>query len=1095
MNIFRRKAAPSVVPSSSATVLAQADAARDAGRWDEGYLLFRRFVEIHPDRNGLLVQSGHCLKELGRYRSALHEYLSVSSIEDKGEADYQVGELLKLTGNGIAAGWAYRRSASLSHPLAIRELDALARGDASCYAELLSRLSKQDQQDQVSHRKFFSLEITPYDWRRLASAAEEAAILGLVSESQLLGDLALIVGGPAIERQHQYRTVFSGTGLWGARYAHILSPSADRRPSSSEALTDWLRAADLYLSPPSTPARQRDVGQDQIRFVDADNIFQELLDQFSSAYEEVRTALFTHDSVSLVDAINGLGKMVFPDNEGIFCSIADLDVPRVGCTARRVCLNIATAVARRLSSAVLTVPPEHLLASFLIPTARANLATRASSDHVAAGTVLALEPLHDAAAEQKLSELTAIGIFPDSGSNPTDLLRSLADEGRQLPIEYWYEVSGPTAPPSIVGDVCIRLANVLKRRGLHHHALIWTERAACAVPDQYTIDLGIQRKTVGDFAGAASAFIWVLERHPDFDEAAKHLDAVVRECMSEADISTLAEANALFRVIYNETQSRLQTEQNQAHQIASNRIVSTVLDVAALPDSFDFGPERLEWKQIGWLRSGLGAQSVPRLVGVIAVRVHLVTRDPPLRMRVRLNGSTIDTVEPSPSGVDGKGFGRYYFNSWIDTARIARGIHVLQAYVEQRSSGYCCIEHVVRVDDLGSEERYDSSDAFVQLPPDDVRTVPLTEAILSLPAVIRPSARVALSGSVHHVLVMRLDQLGDLCASMPAIRRLKEIFPGAHFEAIVTPPNAYVLHSAGLFDEIITIDFPYDHGTRRRWLSRSSYGKLRDRYANATVDLAIDLSPSEDSRPILQLIPSRYRAGFNPHRYDFLDFGVEIVTRDPVNRREAVSHTALIGSFVEALASVLRPAPHRFPVNTALARHLGSFELRAGEYIAVHVGARLAIKRWPLRHYIALTAILSEETARDIVMFTDDPLPDAQSEELAAIPGVQVFSGKMELEVFDSLLSHAAVFVGNDTGPKHFASMRGVKTVSVHMGQVNWNEWGQDGVGLIVSKNVPCCGCGIEDPSECGKAMACLDGLSPREVADAVLRLIGEGLN
>ncbi len=109
---------------------------------------------------------------------------------------------------------------------------------------------------------------------------------------------------------------------------------------------------------------------------------------------------------------------------------------------------------------------------------------------------------------------------------------------------------------------------------------------------------------------------------------------------------------------------------------------------------------------------------------------------------------------------------------------------------------------------------------------------------------------------------------------------------------------------------------------------------------------------------------------------------------------------------------------------------------------------------------------------------------------IGEIGGVQLKAGRTEFEVFDALISNAAVFIGNDTGPKHLASMRGVKTVSVHMNQVNWNEWGQDGEGLIVSKRIPCCGCGIEDPSECGKAMACLDGLTPRELADTVRQVL-----
>ena len=58
--------------------------------------------------------------------------------------------------------------------------------------------------------------------------------------------------------------------------------------------------------------------------------------------------------------------------------------------------------------------------------------------------------------------------------------------------------------------------------------------------------------------------------------------------------------------------------------------------------------------------------------------------------------------------------------------------------------------------------------------------------------------------------------------------------------------------------------------------------------------------------------------------------------------------------------------------------------------------------------------------------------------------------------------------------------------VSLHMGQVNWDEWGQEGNGLILSRRVPCCGCGIEDVEDCGRDLACLVNITPEEAFSAV---------
>jgi ADP-heptose:LPS heptosyltransferase len=117
----------------------------------------------------------------------------------------------------------------------------------------------------------------------------------------------------------------------------------------------------------------------------------------------------------------------------------------------------------------------------------------------------------------------------------------------------------------------------------------------------------------------------------------------------------------------------------------------------------------------------------------------------------------------------------------------------------------------------------------------------------------------------------------------------------------------------------------------------------------------------------------------------------------------------------------------------------------------------------------------------------DDPADfgDADRRRLEAA-GVPLILERLALPVLDSLLSACTVFVGNDSGPKHLAAFRGVPVVSVHGGALNWSEWGQDGVGRIITHRVPCSGCGIELVEECGKDLACLRYVTPETVLDAV---------
>ena len=132
--------------------------------------------------------------------------------------------------------------------------------------------------------------------------------------------------------------------------------------------------------------------------------------------------------------------------------------------------------------------------------------------------------------------------------------------------------------------------------------------------------------------------------------------------------------------------------------------------------------------------------------------------------------------------------------------------------------------------------------------------------------------------------------------------------------------------------------------------------------------------------------------------------------------------------------------------------------------------------------------MILDQTDLSIVMLTDgDPVEPT----LADDPRVHVVQGRTSFDQFDALLHFAAVFVGNDSGPKHLASLRGAPVVGLHMARKNWNERGQENGGFIISRKVPCAGCLIwHDPEECGRDFTCIRSITADEVFGAVRQLL-----
>jgi ADP-heptose:LPS heptosyltransferase len=136
--------------------------------------------------------------------------------------------------------------------------------------------------------------------------------------------------------------------------------------------------------------------------------------------------------------------------------------------------------------------------------------------------------------------------------------------------------------------------------------------------------------------------------------------------------------------------------------------------------------------------------------------------------------------------------------------------------------------------------------------------------------------------------------------------------------------------------------------------------------------------------------------------------------------------------------------------------------------------------------------VILQKTDLKVVMLSDDPLTRSKlSAELTASGRFQLLDQRLPFDDFDALLSFCTVFVGNDSGPSHLASLRGANVVNIFLARHNWNEWGHENNGYIISRRVPCAGCNVHhDPEECGKGFACIVNITPEEVFRTVMEFV-----
>jgi ADP-heptose:LPS heptosyltransferase len=487
-----------------------------------------------------------------------------------------------------------------------------------------------------------------------------------------------------------------------------------------------------------------------------------------------------------------------------------------------------------------------------------------------------------------------------------------------------------------------------------------------------------------------------------------------------------------------------------------------------------------------------GMQSVLR--GVEALRGFCISTAPSVEVTALVNGLPIHRGPLKGPyelayEVDKERVKKYVFNIWYDFSPFAPGRYSLELRIRDTSHVVRTLTQEFIIEPPLREREHPESDALLTLVPGDPRS--LDEQIMARPAVVRNAVRADALDAVKSILVLRTDQLGDTVASLPALRRLRALFPRSTIVGLVTPANADLANTFSAFDELIVVEAPDDHLQRKRVMPIDAQLALKERLAPYHFDLALDLATSHMSRPLLKIAGARLTFGFDDSVFTWMTGGIAGGVHDPKNHSEASPHSSRVVALVDRLFSALSTKAEVSRRPDLLKDRLTAFGIFSHDQFAVlHMGARIRFSRW--EGYAQLVEKLHRETSLKIVIFPNDSgFRDELPPEIASSDRIIVITGQLPFDDFDAMLSYCSVYVGNDSGPKHLAALRGVPVVSIHAARINWIEWAQEQTGVVISRKVPCAGCAIyHDIDECGKDFACMKGITLDDVYLAVRRYV-----
>lgn len=346
--------------------------------------------------------------------------------------------------------------------------------------------------------------------------------------------------------------------------------------------------------------------------------------------------------------------------------------------------------------------------------------------------------------------------------------------------------------------------------------------------------------------------------------------------------------------------------------------------------------------------------------------------------------------------------------------------------------------------------------------------------------------------TIRRILVVKLDHMGDLLVALRAMEILRGTWPEAHLTLLCGPWNVPFAEASGLFDRIVpfaffaakageqVIDGTFDYA--------AAAACLDDAY-----DLAIDLRHDGDTRPLLDLVATRYRAGFHaPGAKGTLDLELPIVedATDPALRPlHAETRLTLLAS---AVAAVFAP-PAIHPARRLLAAAPpppSPFDGRP--YAVIAVGAGTALRQWKIERHVALARHLVDRHDLGIVLI-GGPKERAMNAEVAAdIAHEHCHDATgVSLKQLPALVAGARLFVGNDTGTTHLAAMLGVPTLCIYGGVSDPRVWQPVGPRVsLVHAEVHCSYCHLIRPEMCRHGNVCMTEITVAEAAAEADRLL-----
>jgi lipopolysaccharide heptosyltransferase II len=319
-------------------------------------------------------------------------------------------------------------------------------------------------------------------------------------------------------------------------------------------------------------------------------------------------------------------------------------------------------------------------------------------------------------------------------------------------------------------------------------------------------------------------------------------------------------------------------------------------------------------------------------------------------------------------------------------------------------------------------------------------------------------------GHARRVLCVRLDALGDVLMTTPALRALKTSYPDRQITLLTSPAGAAVARLVPEIDEVLIYEAPWMKATPPRADSRAEVAMI-ERLRSMSFDAAVVFTVySQNPLPSAFLcyfaeIPLRL-AHCHENPYQILTDWVPDPEPTQFVRHEVrrqLDLMASVGCRTEDERLSLSVPKHSLEAARSLLARRGLRSHRP--WVVIHPGASAPSRRYRPEGFAEAARQLVHEHGVQVVFTGSSDEAELVDSIRAMMQGPSItLAGTLGLAELAATIRLAPVLIANNTGPVHIAAAVGTSVVDIYaLTNRQHTPWGV--AHRVLSHEVPCAPC------------------------------------